>query len=252
VGQGTKCACQHQNHEHETGKRGYFARRPAKKPALTRRHREERLALTAHWIDLPLNHWRHVVFADESRFLLHRADGRVRVRRLVGERFQDDCVEGTVVHGGGSVHVWAAMHNGGKSELVILEENVNGVRYRNILEQHLLPWVRATFGENFAFPDDNAPPHRARVTIQFLEEEDIMTRPQPAKSPDLNPIEHLWDELQRAVDKRDVKPANLNQLSAALTEEWQELTGEKLTNLVNSMPRRLQVGINSRGGHTRY
>lgn len=233
-------------------RQGYNARRPAQKPMLTRRHRHERLAWAAQWRDLTVNHWNHVIFADESRYLLHRTDGRVRVRRLVGERFHDDCVQETVAHGGGSVHVWGAMHAGGKSQLVVLEENVNGVRYRDILQQHMLPWARATFGDNFAFQDDNAPPHRARVTTNFLEEEGVQMRPQPAKSPDVNPIEHLWDELQRAVDQRDVKPATLHDLAAALIEEWEILPAERLQNLVNSMPRRLQAVINSRGGHTRY
>ena len=102
--------------------RGYFARRPAKVPMLTRRHRQERLAWAAQWRDLTLNHWRHVIFADESRYLLHRADGRVRVRRLVGERFQEECVQETTAYGGGSVHVWGAMHAGGVSQLVVLQE----------------------------------------------------------------------------------------------------------------------------------
>jgi hypothetical protein len=144
------------------------------------------------------------------------------------------------------------MHSGGKSQLVVLHENVNGARYRDILEQHLLPWARATFRGNFVFQDDNAPPHRARVVANFLEDEDVQIRPQPAKSPDTNPIEHLWDELQRAVDSRDAAPATLNDLATALTEEWTNIPVERLANLVNSMPRRLQAIINSRGGHTKY
>ena len=35
------------------------------------------------------------------------------------------------------MHVWGAMHAGGKSQLVVLEENVNGVRYRDILQHHM-------------------------------------------------------------------------------------------------------------------
>ena len=56
-------------------------------------------------VNLILNHWHHVVFADESRYLLHRNDGRVRVRPLAGERFEDDRIQGAVGHGGDSVHV---------------------------------------------------------------------------------------------------------------------------------------------------
>ena len=36
------------------------------------------------------------------------------------------CMQGTVARGGGSVHVWGALHSGGKSELVVLDGNVNG------------------------------------------------------------------------------------------------------------------------------
>ena len=124
-----------------------------------------------------------------------------------------------MAQGGGSVHVWGAMHSGGKSELVVLEGNMTGARYRDILEDHLLPYAQATFGENFAVQDDNAPPHKARITTEFLAAEGVQTKPQPAKSPDLNVTEHLWDELQRAVDKRDPLPTNLDELATPLQDE---------------------------------
>lgn len=88
--------------------RGLQARRPAKKPSLTDVRRRTRLDWARQHSHLRLRHWRHVLFSDESRFLLHRADGRVRVRRERGQRFQDDCVKPTRAHGGGSVHVWGA------------------------------------------------------------------------------------------------------------------------------------------------
>ena len=52
----------------------------------------------------------------------------------------------------------------------------------------------------------------------FLEPEQIHILYQPALSSDCNPIEHLWDALQRAVDAKDVKPQNLRELSQALRE----------------------------------
>ena len=65
------------------------------------------------------------------------------------------------------------MHSGGKSELLVLEGNVTGACYRDILEHHLLPWARATFGENFAIQDDNATPHRPRIPTEFLAAEGV-------------------------------------------------------------------------------
>ena len=59
----------------------------------------------------PLN-WRHVIFADESWYALNPIDGKIRVRRLAGERLNGDFIAETVAHGHGSVRVWAAFHIG--------------------------------------------------------------------------------------------------------------------------------------------
>jgi hypothetical protein len=53
----------------------------------------------------------------------------VRVRRQQGERFREDCFVGTVMAGGGSVHVWGRIHHGGKTDLVVLQNSVNDDRY---------------------------------------------------------------------------------------------------------------------------
>lgn len=233
-------------------RRGYFARRPIRKRILTVRNKVVRLRHARRYRNLTPLHWRHVVFADESRYVLHPVDGRMRVRRLAGERLNDDCIAGTVAQGGGSVHVWAAFHAGGKSDLVVLNRNVNAVRYVNTLRQSLLPWARAYFRDNFRLQHDNAPAHRARLVENFLQQEQVQLMYQPPYSPDLNPIENLWDSLQRGINSRDVPPQNLQELAVALREEWQALPVQTLEHLVNSMPRRLLSVQRARGGHTKY
>ena len=73
---------------------GLRPRRPYVGMPLTRRRRQFRMAwLTQHRPKLfPLHQWRNVVFFDESRYLLYRADGRQRVYRHNGERYRDNCL----------------------------------------------------------------------------------------------------------------------------------------------------------------
>uniref|UniRef100_A0A3B1IKH7 Tc1-like transposase DDE domain-containing protein n=1 Tax=Astyanax mexicanus TaxID=7994 RepID=A0A3B1IKH7_ASTMX len=62
-------------------------------------------------------------------------------------------------------------------------------------------------------------------------------------SPDLNPIENLWDQLSRLVEARNSAPQNLNDLRAALQEEWDAMPQQTISRLVNSMRRRCQAVI---------
>ena len=75
---------------------------------------------------------------------------------------------------------------------------------------------------------------------------------QPPRSPDCSPIEHLWDELGRAISSMDNPPQNLDELRQALLDKWAQIPVQRLQRLVASMPRRLAAIIAARGGNTRY
>ena len=94
--------------------------------------------------------------------------------------------------------------------------------------------------------------HVANVVQQYLEEVDIAVMEWPAQSPDLNPIEHVWDLIGRAVRSRNMTFHTLRELSDAVTEEWDNIPQEVVQNLIASMPERMQCVIRARGGNTRY
>ena len=119
---------------------GLRARRLVRCPFLSARNRQLRLDWAmrrSHFRD----QWSTIIWTDESRFRLFRRDGRLRVWRTTDERHQQELVMPTVQGDGGSVHVWGAIARNWKSDLVILERNINSEEYRRVLTEHLLPLV---------------------------------------------------------------------------------------------------------------
>jgi len=97
---------------------------------------------------------------------------------------------------------------------------------------------------------DNARPHAARLTRDFLLDQEVRVLPWVPYSPDLNPLEHLWDELGRRVQRR--APTSRPALIRILREEWDAIPQDFIRRLIQSMRRRCRACIEARGGHTHY
>uniref|UniRef100_A0A672KKJ3 Tc1-like transposase DDE domain-containing protein n=1 Tax=Sinocyclocheilus grahami TaxID=75366 RepID=A0A672KKJ3_SINGR len=105
---------------------------------------------------------------------------------------------------------------------------------------------------DFIFMDNNAPAHRGRTIREWLLEAGVPQMAWPALSPDLNPIENLWDQLSHRVEGRNPALQILNDLRAALQEEWDAMPQQTTSRLVNSMRHRCQAVIDAQGHMTSY
>ena len=194
--------------------------------------------------------WRRILFSDESHFCLSHGDGRIRVWRRRGERFADACVAEVDRWGGGSVMVWGAIHSRGRTELLVLNGNLNAQRYvEEVLQPEVVPYVQ---GHDLTFQQDNARPHAALLAQDFLRDNAVRTLPWPAYSPDLSPIEHLWDLIDRRLRSRDPRPQTVLQLRLAIQEEWDNIPQAIIAHLISSMTRRCRAAYDAFCGHTRY
>ncbi len=104
------------------------------------------------------------------------------------------------------------------------------------------------------FQQDNAPCHKAQIISDwFLEHDNEFTLLKwSPQSPDLNPIEHLWDVVKWQIHIMDVQPTNLQQLCDAIMSIWTKISEECFQHLVESMPWRIKAVLKAKGGPTRY
>ncbi|GFT31837.1 transposable element Tc1 transposase [Trichonephila clavipes] len=149
--------------------------------------------------------------------------------------------------------VWAGMRINDRTCLhVVANGTMTGQRY---IDEVLLPCVRlfrGAVGDKYVFMDDNTTCQRTLAVQDCLDSEVIQRLVWPARSPDLNPIENVWDALGRQVAGRNYPPTNKKTLIRALTEEWVKLPQQLLDNVVQSMVRRVECFITLHGGHIPY
>ena len=220
---------------------------------LTVQQKQDRLDLAREHRRWTGQQWRTVLFTDESKFCADFLDRRRRVWRRPGERYLPVNVVEHDRFGGQSVMVWAGISVDGRTDLYVIRNGaLTGLRYRDeILDPIVRPFAGAV-GLDFTLMDDNARPHRARVVTEYLEQEGITRMDWPARSPDLNPIEHVWDMLQVRVRARQNPPTTARELETALMEEWNLVPQQQISRLILSMRRRCMSVIDANGGHTHY
>ncbi|GFW36822.1 transposable element Tcb2 transposase [Trichonephila clavipes] len=141
----------------------------------------------------------------------HRRDRRehIFIWRDRGSRNNPAFVHESVRFGGGGVLVYGGISIDGRSDLHIIRDGpLTARRYRDEILRPIVVLHAAAIGDDFILMDDNCRPHRANLVEDFLFEEGIVRIEWSACSPDMDPIEHVWDALERRVAGRQPPPTN--------------------------------------------
>ncbi|GFW24563.1 transposable element Tcb2 transposase [Trichonephila clavipes] len=186
---------------------GLYARRSMVCVRLTSRHRHDRREWATEHVNWRRNEWSNILFSDESCFSVHPDNRRIFIWR--------DLAVGIILISCTKV-----------SNLAVGDE---------IFRPIVVPYA-AAIGDVLILMDDNCRPHRANLVEDFLFEEGIVRIEWPACSPDMNPIEHVWDALGRQVAGRRPPPQTLQELERALLEEWDRIPQLVSNSLIDSMP----------------
>ena len=180
-----------------------------------------------------------IIWSDETKIELYGLNAKHHVWR------KPDTIP-MVKHGGGSIMLWGCFSAEGTGRLVRVGRNMNGAKYREILDENLLQSAKdLRLGQRFTFQGDNDPNHSAKSTQEWLQDMSLNFLEWPCQSLGLNPIEHLWRDLKIAVQRRSL--SNLTELERICREEWEKLPKYRCAQLVASYPRKLEVVIDAKG-----
>ncbi|KAK3516869.1 hypothetical protein QTP70_027070, partial [Hemibagrus guttatus] len=160
--------------------------------------------------------WKKVAWSDESRFLLHHVDGRVRAEPAEAVSCFGQCSAGKP---------W-------------------------VLPSRRFPFMKTLFPDGCGlFQQDNAPCHKAEMVQEWFDDHnnqfEVLTP--PPNSPDLNPIQYLWDVLDKQVRSMEAPSRILQDLKDLLLTSWCQIPQHTFRDLVECIPRRWPWFLSGRG-----
>jgi transposase len=226
---------------------GLFGRVARHKKKFNSEEIRKRLSFAEGYKNWTPEQWMKVMFADEKIFWGEGFSGQIWVRRPKGEALNPEYCMDADPHPE-KVNVWGCFCGKGVGYSYIFNDNMDGKLLQTILGTHLVESVELHYdvdhAEQWWFL------HKSVLVRTWLFNNGIQCIDFPPYSPDLNPMEHLWADLARRVEKRPA--ATMEELQDIVAEEWAATSVEFLTKLAKSMPERCQAVIDAKGDHTKY
>ncbi len=224
-------------------KYGIYSRVCAKKLAIKKPAKKNRLRWCRKMLREPSYYWQKVVFTDETRMKL-TSDGIVRVFRRNGTRFGEKNTR-FVTTNRKSLMFWGAIRYDGVKCLVLCPDRMNSRDYLKILEDY----DEKMHYSGCVFQQDNAPIHKAAIIKEFFAARQWDVLEWPPYSPDLNPIENMWAIIKKRLQKQVVTWENLVE---KVIQIWEEIDAETVKHLYNSFQGRLKKVKSNKGAIIGY
>ena len=172
------------------------------------------------------------------------------MRRPKGERLNPMYCKVTVKHGGGGIMVWGCFSGKGMGPIHHIDGIMDRFMYRDILQNLMLPYAENEMPLQYRFQQDNEPKRTSKICKEWLQNNRIQVLNWLAQSPDLKPIENLWEIVNMKINQENCK--NKTDLFQTLKIAWKGIMLDTINNVMSSMPRRCAYVIQNKGFATKY
>jgi len=149
--------------------------------------------------------------------------------------------------------VWGAFFNNVKGPFTIWEKEWGTINSETYCT-HILPQIKEYVVQypHLWLMQDGAPGHGPKATQEKIREYGIQMIYWPPYSPDLNPIEMVWNWMKDYIQANFPDQMSISELRIVLREAWDSVPQSYLDELIESMPERCKAVIEAGGGHTRF
>jgi len=201
--------------------------------------------------------WKRVIWTDESSFHIGMRRGSIDwIWRSPDEEFHPDCIDPKKRETQG-IMFWGAFRWGKRGPGIFFEtEKGKHITAKVYCDQVINGPLYEFWAESFMDCDpivmeDNARVHKG-VCIKTREDLGFICLPHPPNSPDLNPIEHIWQHIKHRLAKEHPYVTSAKELKDIIMCMWEEFGDDQFNHLVESMPRRIAAIIKAKGGSIKY
>jgi transposase len=137
------------------------------------------------------------------------------------------------------VSIWGCMLKHNHLIIKVYDGTINGTRYIDILTENLLPLIKQNSTRTLMFQQDNATCHVCKISKTFFNNNNIQLMFWPANSPDLNPIENVWNLIKNKLKYVyfNTKSDMINGIQTVIKELDKNITN----NLISTMQNRINA-----------
>ncbi len=196
----------------------------------------------------------NIIFTDESTFRLLNVKGSGCYYKNARNKSGKQSFIRTKKFGGGGLMIWGFITSKGDLKICRCPSKMNSNSYIKIIEEFALPEIiKCGFRlSDVVFMQDNASCHTSKMTKKRFNDNNIRLLEWPPQSPDMNPIEHVWEQLDKRVRERQNEILAIEDLWRILYEESLKIDRNYILKLYQSIPRRLNALKNAKYDVTRY